>query len=318
MTTQLVKAAPRTREPGHPWLAAMVVMAALLLAAVLAGHRLVPNVYSVGSLLDSVTPLFGLAVPVLALAALAARARAALLAVALPAAVWAAQFGGALLPPQGGPAELRVVSQNLYADNPDPAATVQALAAEGPDLIALQESADGAITAAAGRLRETYPQHAVKGTVGLLSKHPITRVSSLDSETGWIRGLRAVVETPRGDVAVYVAHLRSARLNETASRDRNIQALADAVRADDASRVLVLGDLNTSAEDRAFAPLSALLRDAQADAGWGFGLTWPSAVPVLRPDQVLYRGLTATDAGVQRAPGTDHRAVTASFAFPAG
>jgi hypothetical protein len=76
--------------------------------------------------------------------------------------------------------------------------------------------------------------------------------------------------------------------------------LADAVRADDASRVLVLGDLNTSTEDRSFAPLSALLRDAQADAGWGFGLTWPSALPVLRPDQVLYRGLTATDKVVAK------------------
>ncbi|MEU8076232.1 endonuclease/exonuclease/phosphatase family protein [Catellatospora citrea] len=317
MTTQLATAAPRTRTRPR-WRAALVVLAALALAAVLAGHRLVPNVYSAGSLLDSVAPLFGLAVPVLALAALAARSRAALLAVALPAAVWAAQFGGALLPPQGGPAELRVVSQNLYADNPDPAATVEALAADGPDLIAIQEATEGVAETAADRLRESYPYRAIKGTVGLLSKHPVTRVGSLDSETSWIRGMRAVVETPQGDVAVYVAHLRSARINETASRDRNIQALADAVRGDDASRVLVLGDLNTSAEDRAFAPLSALLRDAQADAGWGFGLTWPSALPVLRPDQVLYRGLTATDAGVRRAPGTDHRAVTASFAFPAG
>ncbi|GAA2366830.1 teicoplanin resistance protein VanJ [Catellatospora methionotrophica] len=315
MTTQL--AAPRTRTSRPRWRAAVVVLAALGLAVVLAGHRLVPNVYSFGSLLDSVVPLFGLAVPVLALAALAARSRAALLAVALPAAVWAAQYGSALLPPQGGPAELRVVSQNLFADNPDPAATVTALAADGPDLIALQESTDGAVAAAAERLRETYPYHAIKSTVGLLSKHPIGQVSSLDSRTNWIRGLRAVVDTPQGDVTVYVAHLRSARINETASRDRNIQALADAVRADDAQRVLVLGDLNTSAEDRAFAPLSALLRDAQADAGWGFGLTWPSALPVLRPDQVLYRGLDATDAGVLRTPGTDHRAVTSSFAFPA-
>ncbi len=316
-----MKAAPHTRTPGpgqhRPrWYAALVVMAALALAAVLAGHRLVPNVRSVGSLLDSVAPLLGCGVPVLALAALASRSRAALLAVVLPAAVWAAQFGGALLPPQSGPAELRVVSQNLYADNPDPAATVEALAADGPDLIAIQEATEGVAATAARRLRAAYPYHAVRGTVGLLSKHPIGRVSSLDSETSWIRGLRAVVEAPQGDVAVYVAHLRSARLNETAARDRNIQALADAVRADDASRVLVLGDLNTSTEDRSFAPLSALLRDAQADAGWGFGLTWPSALPVLRPDQVLYRGLTATDAGVQRTPGTDHRAVTSSFAFP--
>jgi vancomycin resistance protein VanJ len=135
----------------------------------------------------------------------------------------------------------------------------------------------------------------------------------LDGTATWMRGLRAVVRSPRGDIAVYVVHLGSARLNETAARDRDIAALADLVRVDPAQRVLVVGDLNTAVTDRAITPLTEQLRDAQADAGWGYGLTWPAAFPLLRPDQMFYRGLTATEAGVVRTPGSDHRAVRSGF-----
>jgi vancomycin resistance protein VanJ len=300
------------RRPRPAWL---VTAAAVLLAAFLAGHRLVPNVHGVGSVLDTVAPLFGLALPVLAVAALLARSGRALAVVLLPAAVWAAMFGRALLPPRGGPVELRVVTQNVYAENPDPRTTVQALAAAGPDLIALQEASGGTIETAAEALAKTYPYHAVRSTVGLLSRYPIAQVTGVDTGLQWTRALRAVVKAPQGDVAVYVVHLGSVRINDTATRDHTIDMLAEAVRGDEAERVLVLGDLNTAATDRAIAPLSALLSDAQADAGWGYGFTWPSSLPVMRPDHVLYRGLTATRAGVLRTPGTDHRAVTSGFAF---
>ncbi len=308
-------AAPEPARSRPSWRAWLVIAAALLLAAFLAGHWLVPNRHGVGSVLDSIAPLFGLAVPVLAIAALLVRSGKALLAVLLPAVIWLAMFGGALLPPPGGPVELRVVTQNLYASNPDPATTVRALAAVGPDLIALQEASGGTIEELAGELAETYPHHAIKSTVGLLSKHPITKVTGVDTGLDWTRALRAVVKAPQGDIAVYVVHLGSARINETDTRDHTIDMLAKALRADKAERVLVLGDLNTAATDRAIAPLSALLHDAQADAGWGWGFTWPSTLPVMRPDHVLYRGFTATQAGTLRTPGTDHRAVTSGFAF---
>ncbi|MEV4417458.1 endonuclease/exonuclease/phosphatase family protein [Catellatospora sp. NPDC049609] len=317
-TIELKKTPGPTPEPSparSPWRAGLVIAAAVLLAALLVGHRLVPNVHGVGSVLDSIAPLFGLAIPVLAVAALVARSGKALLAVLLPAAIWAALFGGALLPPAGGPVQLRVVTQNLYAENPDPATTVQSLAAGGPDLIALQEASGGTIESLAEELAETYPHHAIKSTVGLLSKHPITNVTGVDTGLDWTRALRAVVKAPQGDVAVYVVHLGSARINDTEVRDHTIDMLAQAVRADEAQRVLVLGDLNTAATDRAIAPLAELLQDAQADAGWGFGFTWPSSLPVMRPDHVLYRGLTATEAGTLRTPGTDHRAVTSGFSF---
>lgn len=291
-----------------------VIGASVLLAATLAGHRLVPNIYSAGSLLDSVVPVLGVFVPVLAVAAIASRSSRALLSVALPATIWAVLFGGVVLPPPGGPVELSVVSQNLYAGNPDPMATIRTLADTGPDLLAIQEVTGDTAERAFDELT-AYPAHAAVGTVALFSRLPIAGVSPLDSSATWIRGLRAVVRSPHGDVAVYVVHLGSARLNETAARDKNIASLAAMVRADPAPRVLLVGDLNTAVTDRAIAPLTAQLRDAQADAGWGYGLTWPSAFPVLRPDQMLYRGLTATEAGVIPTPGSDHRAVRSGFAL---
>ncbi|SCF23892.1 vancomycin resistance protein VanJ [Micromonospora mirobrigensis] len=291
----------------------VVVVLAVLLAAVLLGHRLVPNVHGFGSLLDSVTPLLGLGVPPLALAALLRRSRPALLAVLLPAVVWSAQNGGAWLPSRAdaGPTGLRVASQNLRVDNPDPAATVAALAGVQPDLIALQEVADEERIAPA--LSRLYPHRAAVSTVALYSRYPIRAEAGVDTGLGWTRALRAVVAAPGGDVAVYVVHLGSARAGHTATRDGTVAALAGAVRADPARRLVVLGDLNTATTDRSFGPLSHLLHDAQADAGQGFGFTWPAQLPLTRPDHVLYRGLTPTTAGVLHTPDSDHRAVTAGF-----
>ncbi|WP_231925082.1 endonuclease/exonuclease/phosphatase family protein [Micromonospora purpureochromogenes] len=291
----------------------VLVLLAVLLAAVLAGHRAVPNVRGLGSLLDSATPLLGLGVPVLALAALLRRSRRALVAVALPAAVWALMYAGVWLPPAAGsgPAGIRVASQNLRAGNPDPAGTVAPLAEAGVDLVALQEVDDAGRLAA--DLRQRYPHHASVSTVALWSRYPIRDSAGVDTGLGWTRALRAVVATPRGDLTVYVVHLGSARAGDTATRDETVRILAEAVRSDRADRLLVLGDLNTASTDRVFTPLTRLLRDAQADAGRGFGFTWPSSVPVTRPDHVLYRGLTPTTADVLRTPDSDHRAVTAGF-----
>ncbi|MEH1057478.1 endonuclease/exonuclease/phosphatase family protein [Micromonospora sp. CPCC 206171] len=291
----------------------VLVLLAVLLAAVLAGHRAVPNVRGLGSLLDSATPLLGLGVPVLALAALLRRSRRALVAVALPAAVWALMYAGVWLPPAAGsgPDIIRVASQNLRAGNPDPAGTVAPLAEAGVDLLALQEVDDaGRLTA---DLRQRYPHRASVSTVALWSRYPIRDSAGVDTGLGWTRALRAVVATPRGDLTVYVVHLGSARAGDTATRDETVRTLAGAVRADHADRLLVLGDLNTATTDRVFDPLTRLLGDAQADAGQGFGFTWPSSLPITRPDHVLYRGLTPTAADVLRTPDSDHRAVTAGF-----
>jgi vancomycin resistance protein VanJ len=294
----------------------LLVVGAVAVTAVLVGHRRVPNVAGLGSVLDTGAPLLVLAVPLLLVAAGAARSRPAAAAALLPLVAWAAVFGRAWLPPPDrGPADLTVASQNLRANNPDPAATARAAAATGADVIALQEVTADARGPIDEALAADYPHAAVVSTVGLWSRYPIREQVGVDTALGWTRALRAVVAAPQGDVAVYAVHLGSARPGFTATRDRSVRALADAVAADPAPRLVVTGDLNTASTDRVITPLTDLVADAQADAGRGPGATWPAALPLIRPDQVLYRGLTATDASVVRTPDTDHRAVVAGFRF---
>ncbi|WP_253866496.1 endonuclease/exonuclease/phosphatase family protein [Micromonospora sp. WMMA2032] len=314
MTEQMVDARAAGEPAGSRGRRGLVLVAcAVLLALLLVGHRAVPNVNGLGSLVDSATPLLGLGVPLLALAALLRRSRRALIAVLLPAVLWAGLYGRAWLPPtaEADGAAVRVASQNLRAGNPDPAATAGALAGAAPDLIGLQEVADGERVASA--LAERYPHRAAVSTVALWSRWPIREAHGVDTGLGWDRALRAVVAAPQGDLVVYVVHLGSARAGHTATRDETVAALAATVRADPADRLVVLGDLNTATTDRVFDPLTRLLGDAQAEAGQGFGFTWPAELPVTRPDHVLYRGLTPTTAGVVRTPDSDHRAVTAGF-----
>ncbi|HEX6968227.1 MAG TPA: endonuclease/exonuclease/phosphatase family protein [Micromonosporaceae bacterium] len=290
----------------------LVVASAVLLAILIAGHRWIPNVAGFGSLIDTAAPLLAAGVPPLALAALACRSRRALAAVALPAAIWLAVFGPAWVPSGGGAVQLRVASQNLRADNPDPAGTVAPLASQA-DLIGLQEISATALGPVEQALTPTHRYRAVVSTVALFSRFPILTYAGVDTGLDWIRALRAEVATPDADVVVYVVHLGSARAGDTASRDRSLAGLVAALRQDPAERLVVLGDLNTASTDRVIAPLTELVRDAHADAGRGFGFTWPSPLPVTRPDHVLYRGLVAAAAGVVRTPGSDHRAVTAGF-----
>lgn len=300
---------------GHPsrGCGTPIIVAAVLLAVLIAGHRLIPNIRGLGSLADTVAPVLALGVPPLALAALVRRSRRALVAVALPAVVWVALFGTAWLPTGGGPVQLRVVSQNLRADNPDPAATVAALTATGADLIGLQEVSETAHDDVAQALADTHPHRAVVTTVALFSRFPILEYAGVDTGLEWTRALRAVVAAPGGELAVYVVHLGSARAGDTRTRDRTLAELTAALRQDPAERLILLGDLNTAPTDRVIAPLTELLRDAHADAGRGLGFTWPAALPITRPDHILFRGLTATSADVVRTPASDHRAVSAGF-----
>jgi vancomycin resistance protein VanJ len=305
---------PGADQPPRRRRGLLIALAAVALAAVIAGHRLIPNVSGLGSLVDSGAPFLGLGIPVLALAAMLRRSRVALLVVLLPVLAWAALFGKAWLPlGGGGTVALRVASQNLKVGNPDPVGTVTALATTAPDLIGLQEISGDIGGSASAALRERYPYQASESTVALWSRFPVREYVGVDTGLGWTRALRAVVQAPQGDVVVYVVHLGSARAGATATRDHTVEMLAATLRQDAAQRLIVLGDFNTASTDRVIAPLTALLADAQADAGRGLGFTWPAALPVTRPDHVFYRGLTAASAGVVRTPASDHRAVTAGF-----
>ncbi|MBB5870139.1 vancomycin resistance protein VanJ [Allocatelliglobosispora scoriae] len=289
-----------------------LLLPAAMLTLALIGYRFIPNVQGIGSFIDTFAPWLGVGVPLLVLLALIRRAPVALAAACVPALLWAVLFGGAWLPHGGGTPRLTVATQNLLAGNPDPAATIRELGR--PDLLALQEVTPEARDEVVGELDERYPYHAITSTVSLWSRFPIISSRPVDTGLGWRRALRAEVKLPGGTAAIYVVHLGSLRPGQTEVRDRTIAELAERVRADKAQRLLILGDFNTASTDRAFRPLTDLLTDAQSRAGTGPGFTWPAALPLVRLDHILYRGMDPVTADTPRTPGSDHRAATAAFA----
>jgi vancomycin resistance protein VanJ len=289
----------------------VVVVLSFFVAVVLAGHRYVPALGGFTTVLESLLPWVGLAVPVLLLGALLARSTAAAGSVLAPALVWGLMFGPALLrTPPGGPSDLSAGTVNVGVRNNLSGEAVRAVA-EDLDLLAAQELTPGG--PAAKQLNQMFEHRYTVSTVGLWSRWPISRKRPLDVGMGWVRALRAVVSTPKGDVTVYVMHLASARPGETSSRDASLAQARKLVDRDDSKRILLLGDLNTATTDRGMRGLTPPLQDAQEVAGTGFGFTWPSRFPVTRPDHILFRGMTATRAEVAPATGSDHRAAIASF-----
>ncbi|WP_407555098.1 endonuclease/exonuclease/phosphatase family protein [Streptomyces sp. Pv4-95] len=291
---------------------------AVLTAGLLAFHRAVPNsVGRVGSLLEAFLPWLGLMVPVLLGLALLRRSAAALVALLLPSVAWTYLFGGLLLPEADGAAhEVVAVQHNVSDENTDPAGTARALAGAEPDLIALEELTPRALPVYERTLATDYPHHAVRGTVGLWSKHPLTDSRLLDirprglMET-WNRGLRTVVHTPHGEIAAYVAHLPSVRVGAgglaSSRRDESAGLLGKAVAAEKLQSVILLGDLNSTVDDRGLAPLTSRMNAAER----GFAFSFPADFPVARIDQVMARSATVDHVRTLPATGSDHLPIAA-------
>ncbi|MFB7981093.1 endonuclease/exonuclease/phosphatase family protein [Streptomyces vinaceus] len=322
---------PGRRRPRRPerwsWRGRGYVLAglAVLLGCLLAFHGAVPGALPgrPGSLLETFLPWLGLAVPLLAALAVLRRSAVAGLAALLPAAAWLGLFGGHLLPGAEPAPGLLAVQHNVGDENPDPAGTARALAATGADLLALEELTPAALPAYAEVLAPRYPYHAVAGTVGLWSKHPLADVRPVDIRPagvgeGWNRGLRATARTPRGEVAVYVAHLPSVRLGPahgfgSLRRDESAVLLGAAIAAEPANPLILLGDLNSTVDDRGLAPVTSRMEPPSRD----FAFSWPASLPLARIDQVLTRSASVTRIRSLPATGSDHLPVAAHITWRA-
>ncbi|GAA3985086.1 endonuclease/exonuclease/phosphatase family protein [Thermobifida alba] len=320
-----------------PWKRGLVLAAlALLLGLLMLWHAQIPNqILNLGSLVETFLPWFGLFIPVSLIGALWRRSASAVVALLLPVTVWLHLFGGLLGDKSHADHELRVASHNVGADNPDPVGTARDLAAYGADVLALQELTEQTRGTYERELAKAYPYHTVRGTVGVWSKLPLSDTQPIDIQmdygplaetipvdvkTGYTRALRTTVATDHGPLAVYVAHLGSVRVNPRAgfwtdSRDRGAQALGEAVAAEQNERVVLLGDLNGSMDDRAFAGLTSQLRSVQVVAGDGFGFSWPAGFPVVRIDQILVRGVEPEGSWVLPATSSDHLPVAAGISW---
>ncbi|MFI1825645.1 endonuclease/exonuclease/phosphatase family protein [Streptomyces sp. NPDC020412] len=308
-------ARPRPRPRGRGRVLAAV---GLLWAGLMALNGRIPHGFgNLGSLFQTLLPWTGIAVPVLLGLAAVRRSRLAAVAALVPAVVWAVLFGGTLTDKSTGGGDLTVVSHNVDEGNPDPAGTARALAAVDAHVLALEELPTDSVEVYERALAGAYPHHAVRGGVGLWSRYPLKDVAAVPIMP-WTRAVRATADTPRGPVALYVAHLASVRVHPAAGftterRNEAARVLAAALRSEPLPRIVLMGDFNGTSRDTALAPVFSALRSAQQEAGDGFGFTWPAAFPAVRIDDIRVKGVTPRRSWTLPATGSDHLPVAASL-----
>ncbi|MFJ6935902.1 endonuclease/exonuclease/phosphatase family protein [Streptomyces sp. NPDC101132] len=305
------------RDPGI-WRRGIVTAAfAVVLSLVMIFHAELPNsVGNTGSLIETFLPWLGLFVPVLLVIAVWRVSATALIAIALTAAVWVNLFGGLITDKSGAGGNLTVATHNVDADNPDQHGTAAKIAASGADILALTELKASAVPVYSRELAKTYKYHAVEGTVGVWSKYPLGNTAPVDIKMGWTRAMRTTAETSHGPVGVYVAHLPSVRVKLRAGftanqRDNSADALGHALAAEPLDKVVLLGDLNGTMNDRALSPITSQMRSTQGAAGDGFGFSWPADFPMARIDQIMVRGIKPEASWTLQATGSDHLPVAA-------
>ncbi|MFF4395979.1 endonuclease/exonuclease/phosphatase family protein [Streptomyces sp. NPDC001480] len=295
----------------------VLAVLALLLALVMLLHSHIPNrIGNLGSLTETFLPWLGLAIPVLLVLGLVRKSATALIAVLLPSIVWLNLFGGLLTDKSGGGGDLVVATHNVNADNPDPSGTARDVASSGADVLALEELKASAVPVYEKALASTYKYHSVQGTVGLWSKYPLSGARAVDIKLGWTRAMRATVATPKGPVAVYVAHMPSVRVKMEAGftarqRDTSADALGEAIADETVKQVVLLGDLNGTMNDRALNAVTSQMRSTQGAAGSGFGFSWPASFPMARIDQIMVKGIEPESSWTLPRTGSDHLPVAA-------
>ncbi|MFE7382224.1 endonuclease/exonuclease/phosphatase family protein [Streptomyces zhihengii] len=297
---------------------ALLAVFAVLIALVMILHAQIPNrIGNLGSLVETFLPWSGVFVPLILVGAAVRRSATALVAVLLPLVVWLNLFGGLLTGKSaatGG--DLTVASHNVNAGNPDPAGTAREVAASGADVLALQELPAGQVGTYEKALAEAYPYHVVEGTVGLWSRYPLTGEAPVDIRLGWDRALRATVMVPGKPVEVYVAHLPSVRVKLNAGftagqRDASADALGEAIAGSRHERIVLLGDLNGTMNDRSLNAVTSQMRSTQGAAGDGMGFSWPAAFPMARIDQIMVRGVEPVSSWTLPRTDSDHLPVAA-------
>ena len=167
---------------------------ALLVAGWFLGYLTLGDRLWLWAVLNSFPALLFLPVPLVILAAAAARKRAVWAAAVLPVLLWLALFGWRYLPrtQRAGAtgSELRVMAFNVLVTNTNADAIVSAIAAGQPDLIAVAELSTIMQARLDQRLAATYPYRILQRLPGasfgsaIYSRWALTDLGSLKTGSG--------------------------------------------------------------------------------------------------------------------------------------
>lgn len=335
----------RERPSRWPWVAAaawLIALGLLLAAFALVGEEAWPVV------LLLYLPRLPWILPGLALLPFALRRgrRPLLVPLAAGALVWLFPLMGFVLPRlparPAGPA-IRVLSYNT-GHAADGVESLRALVRETrADVVLFQWTSHEAEAALRGPGFEAWTVRRA-GQFTVASRYPVLSIEGVGYPAppdGALPCAHAVVESPLGTLDVYAMRPKSARAELAARRKmglrhrvaefvedlesgmlaasaalREAQTRSVAAAAAQARHLVVIaGDSNLPDGSRLLRATLGGYRDAFAEAGWGFGYSYPARLPWMRLDRVLLGpGLEALSFEVQGRRVSGHRAILAEIA----
>jgi endonuclease/exonuclease/phosphatase family metal-dependent hydrolase len=273
------------------------------------------RLYNLTSLLNEFTPFFFLPLPLWPLTALLARTKSAVLAAALPWALFAGVYGELFIPrpphlaelagPGGeGQARLRVMTFNVLAASRPADDVIRIIKEADPDVVVTQEAIPALAEPMQRGLDDAYPFSRIRSSNGwgaqaIWSRVPILQEERWDGSQRNANWQHAILDLGGRRVHLINLHLSTPSVNwrtvedlpvpvavgeSSQLRSREVAWLVPRLRAltQGSDPVIVAGDFNLTDQTPEFRRLlGAGLRDAYRQAGWGFGLTFP-ATPRVR------------------------------------
>ncbi len=224
---------------------------------------------------------------------------------------------------------------------------------EQPDIVTLQEVTEARLKRIQTMLQVLAPNKPMIAVTNLdtdqviLSRFPITK---LEQDSSASQFLSARVRTPLGDVVVWNVH--AYRENFLAAfSERNILSYSNLADHRDGiaqfewlneritqvkQPLLIAGDFNVAPFSREYSLLTQHTQDAFAEAGWGFGFTFPATRaqalqahvrgrsvrlstpwPIAQIDHIFHGAHFSTVKAtvLPTTAGSDHRPVLAEFSL---
>ncbi|MCE7982442.1 MAG: hypothetical protein DYG89_14710 [Caldilinea sp. CFX5] len=231
---------------------------------------------------------------------------------------------------------LRVMTWNAHFRNQNSAAFFAAIAAEQPDLIAIQELGAPLAEVIRVQLRERFPfqeLHPAHNPAGMaiLSRYPFMTTMPPDfSPTAGCNCQIVTIDVAGQPITLINTHPWPPKTGltgggtfefDTENQDRIFDQLLLRI-AQAASPLLVVGDLNTMPIQANYRRLTQVLQDAYVTSGVGPASTFPVAraqqgwlrQPLIRIDYIFYdTAWQAQQTWVGAIDGSDHRYVMAEL-----
>ncbi|MBN1120869.1 MAG: endonuclease/exonuclease/phosphatase family protein [Anaerolineae bacterium] len=281
-----------------------------------------------------------ISVPLLILA-LVKRSRRHILSTGVIATAFIVLYGGLFLPPapqsercvpSSDCLPVAVMTINSGAGLADPDSLVTVLRDSGADLIGLQELSIEQADQLEADLASDYPYQALyplgfEGR-GLISRYPIISHTLFYPEKEYLPYLIATVDINSTPLTVIVYHIKPAVFLVQGLKTQLLPEWptdeAFIGTAQSLAPTVILGDFNTVDQSDKYRQLrQAGFTDAFREAGWGFGLTFPSRAdgwrslpdfPLLRIDYIWVTGdISVSRAWVGDRTGSDHLPVQAEL-----